>query len=52
MEEQRMDTRIKVAKLLKMRAYIFECSYHTAWSLWMDEEEKQGFTYVEVIPYV
>ena len=35
----------RVARLLSRRAYIFTCSYKTAWKQWLGEEEKEGFTY-------
>jgi hypothetical protein len=34
-----------VARLISNRAYIFTCSYKTAWNQYMTDEEKQGFTY-------
>lgn len=35
----------KVARLVSNRAYIFTCSYKTAWEQWMTEDEKEGFSY-------
>jgi hypothetical protein len=35
----------KVARLLCWRAYIFTCSYKTAWEIFMMDDEKLGFTY-------
>jgi hypothetical protein len=46
-----MDIRT-VSSILKRRAYIFTCSYKTAWENWLTVEEKQGFTYKEIIQYI
>lgn len=35
----------KVARLVSKRAYIFKCSFTTAWWTYMFEEEKEGFAY-------
>jgi len=39
----------KVSEILLNRAYIFTCSYETAWTQWMDEDEKEQFTFNEVM---
>lgn len=58
MERQRMDTGVErkppevVAKLVRVRAYIFTCTYQTTWTLWLDEEEKQGYTYQEIAEHL
>lgn len=41
-----------VANLVKQRAFIFTCSYQTAWSLWLDEEEQQGYKYTEIAKHL
>jgi len=46
-----MDIR-EVARLLKWRAYIFTCSYATAWELWLELEEKRGFAFEEVLAFI
>lgn len=42
----------EVVKLLERRAYIFTCSYTTAWENWLTDEEKQGLSYEEVLDYM
>jgi hypothetical protein len=39
---------IKLVKLLEKRAYIFNCSYKTAWDRYISEIEKEGFTFDEI----
>lgn len=51
-EVKKMGKEVIVAELLKKRAYMFLCSYKTAWIKWLEEEEKQGFTYEEVMKYI
>lgn len=41
-----------VAELLYFRAYMFTCSYVTAWNNHLDEDEKMGFTYMQVVSYL
>ena len=41
-----------VADLLKARAYIFTCSYKTAWELWLEDNEKFDFTFEEIKEYI
>lgn len=47
-----MRTKKEIAKLLQDRAFFFMCSYPTAWKQWLEEDEKQGYTYKEIIQYV
>jgi len=42
----------RVIKLTKKRAYIFTCSYKTAWDNWMLEEEKEWYLYEEIEPHL
>lgn len=41
-----------VAKILMRRAYIFTCSYRTAWVQWMEQEEKSSFKFDEIFDYI
>ncbi|WP_079708609.1 hypothetical protein [Paraliobacillus ryukyuensis] len=40
-----------VAELVKVRAYIFTCSYKTAWENWLDDDEKYDFTFEQIKKY-
>lgn len=42
----------RVCRLLAKRAYIFTCSSRTAWDNWLEEDEKEGFTYDYIIDYL
>lgn len=39
----------RVSKLLSFRAYIFTCSYRTAWDNWLEENEKEGFAFEDMV---
>lgn len=41
-----------VAELLELRAYIFTCSYQTAWEQYMEDNEKFNFTLEEILDYL
>lgn len=41
-----------VIYLLTSRAYIFTCSYKTAWDNWLTDEEKQDYTFDEIMDYL
>lgn len=39
----------KVARIVSRRAYMFTCSYKTVWEQWMSDDEKDGFTYENLV---
>jgi hypothetical protein len=39
----------RVLRLLIKRAYMFTCSYKTAWENWLEDDEKEGFTYEYIV---
>ncbi len=41
-----------VAELVKVRAYIFTCSYKTAWENYLDDDEKYDFTFEQIKEYL
>ena len=41
-----------VASILTTRSYMFTCSYSTAWSQWMEAEEKRGYSFDDVFNYI
>jgi len=42
----------EVSELLKDRAFMFACSYKTAWNEHMKDDEKEGYTFNQVIDYI
>lgn len=40
-----LETEERVLRLLLRMAYIFTCSLETAWINWVEEDEKEGFTF-------
>ena len=39
----------RVARIVPRIAFMFTCSYKTAWEQWMDENEKEGFSYEHLV---
>lgn len=37
-----------VAEIVRRRAFMYTCSYETAWNNWLDDGEKAGFTFEEL----
>ncbi|MGH0480957.1 MULTISPECIES: hypothetical protein [Bacillus] len=42
----------KVAEVLQEQAYIFTCSYETAWKRWMHPAITESFTFEEVVTHI
>lgn len=48
-----MDQAMKtVAKLLDMRVNENNCGYYTAWDMHMSKEERNGYSFSDVMDYV
>jgi len=42
----------KVAKLLDVRVKENNCRYYTAWDMYMSKEERNGYSFSDVMDYV
>lgn len=47
-----MDKKMLVAELLELRAFIFTCSFRTAWKEYLEDDEKFDFTLEEILNYI
>ena len=51
--ELKMDEEMKkVAKLLDVRVKENNCRYYTAWDMYMSKEERNGYSFSDVMDYV
>lgn len=42
----------RAVRIVRSRALQYECSFSIAWTLWMDEDEQEGFTYAQVAKHL